>query len=68
MRKISFCITTFNRFDSVVKIINAISPHVDEVVISDDHSDIKIFNKLNISSLTIPLYLGNLGIIAKKSC
>ena len=28
----------------------------------------KIFNKLNISSLTIPLYLGNLGIIAKKSC
>ena len=27
----------------------------------------KFFDKLNISSFTIPLYLGNLGIIAKKS-
>lgn len=47
MRKISFCLTSFNRFDSIVKIINTISPHVDEVVISDDHSNIEIFNQLN---------------------
>ena len=73
MRKLSFCITTFNRYELTMECVLPLCEDrwVDQIIIVDDCSDIEIYEKLKeaVKDLSkVKLYRNekNLGVYYNK--